>query len=159
MAANPPLPFKFDDGGRAAAGFKGLAGDCVIRSIAIACQVSYEDVYEQLTADLRKAKATARARSKASRYPTTPRDGTPMPVIHDHMRRAGWVWHPTMRVGEGTTVHLADGELPAGRLVVRCSKHLTAVVDGVIHDTHDPGRDGTRAVYGYWYDPNAYGEA
>jgi hypothetical protein len=27
------------------------------------------------------------------------------------------------------------------------------VIDGVIHDTHDPGRDGTRAVYGYWRAP------
>jgi len=35
--------------------------------------------------------------------------------------------------------------------VVACSKHYTAVIDGVIHDTHDPSRDGTRAVYGYYY--------
>ena len=22
--------------------------------------------------------------------------------------------------------------------------------DGVVHDTYDPSRDGTRCVYGYW---------
>ena len=29
------LKFKADDGGRSAAGYKGKAGDCVVRSIAI----------------------------------------------------------------------------------------------------------------------------
>ena len=27
---------------------------------------------------------------------------------------------------------------------------MSAVIDGVIRDTHDPGRDGTRCVYGYY---------
>jgi len=34
-------------------------------------------------------------------------------------------------------------------------RHLTAVIDGVIHDTHDPSRDGTRSVYGYYSQPDA----
>jgi hypothetical protein len=55
-----------------------------------------------------------------------------------------------MQVGSGTKVHLRDGELPMGRLVVAVSNHVTAVIDGVVHDTHDPSRGGTRAVYGYW---------
>jgi hypothetical protein len=40
--------------------------------------------------------------------------------------------------------------LPSGRLVVSASKHLTAVIDEVIHNTHDPSRRETRCVYGYW---------
>jgi hypothetical protein len=56
-----------------------------------------------------------------------------------------------MGIGTGTTVHLRDGELPMGRLIVACSRHYVAVIDGVIHDTSDPSRDGTRAVYGYYY--------
>lgn len=72
-----------------------------------------------------------------------------------------------MFVGSGCKVHLTDGELPKGRLIVNVSKHLTAVIDGVIHDTHDPQRyeekqvgnlqyevvKGTRCVYGYWSQP------
>lgn len=30
------------------------------------------------------------------------------------------------------------------------SKHLAAVVDGVLHDTYDCTREGTRCVYGYY---------
>lgn len=37
-----------------------------------------------------------------------------------------------------------------GRIIVRLSRHISAVIDGVIHDTYDPSRDGTRCVYGYW---------
>ena len=38
----------------------------------------------------------------------------------------------------------------AGRIIVRLSKHYTCLIDGIIHDTHDPSRNGTRCVYGYW---------
>ena len=34
---------------------------------------------------------------------------------------------------------------------IRLSKHITAVVNGVIHDTYDPSRGGSRCVYGVWY--------
>lgn len=30
------------------------------------------------------------------------------------------------------------------------SRHACAVMDGVIHDTYEDARDGTRCVYGYW---------
>ena len=42
------LELKIDDGGRAAAGFKGKAGDCVVRSISIATGIKYAEVYEDL---------------------------------------------------------------------------------------------------------------
>ncbi len=66
------------------------------------------------------------------------------------MNSLGWAWTPTMQIGSGCTVHFRADELPSGRLVVSVAKHLTAVIDGVIHDTHDCSRRGTRCVYGYW---------
>lgn len=42
------MPFVVDDGGRAAAGYKGKAGDCVARAIAIAADLPYADVYAVL---------------------------------------------------------------------------------------------------------------
>lgn len=63
----------------------------------------------------------------------------------------GWCWVPTMQIGTGCTTHLRSDELPSsGRLIVCVSRHMTAVIDGVIRDTHDPSRDGTRCVYGYF---------
>jgi hypothetical protein len=37
-----------------------------------------------------------------------------------------------------------------GKLIVSVSRHLVAVVNGVINDTYDCSRDATRCVYGYW---------
>ena len=68
----------------------------------------------------------------------------------DYLTRLGYVWTPTMKIGSGCTVHLREGELPAGRLIVSVSRHLVAVIDGTIHDTFDCSRDGTRCVYGYF---------
>ena len=60
----------------------------------------------------------------------------------------------TMTIGSGCTVHVKADELPPGRLVLSCSRHYVAMVDGMPHDTHDPSRDGTRCVYGYWRAPS-----
>jgi hypothetical protein len=58
-----------------------------------------------------------------------------------------------MRIGSGCKVHLRADELPGGRLIVHVSKHIVAVLNGVIHDTHDCSRGGNRCVYGYWSAP------
>ena len=55
-----------------------------------------------------------------------------------------------MRIGQGCKVHLRDGELPRGKLVVQVSRHFCAVINRVLHDTHDCTRGGMRCVYGYW---------
>ena len=64
-----------------------------------------------------------------------------------------------MQVGSGCRVHLRREELPKGRLVVRLSRHLTAVIDGVIHDIYNPDRRGTRCVYGYFKLAQNHGKA
>ena len=43
-----------------------------------------------------------------------------------------------------------EEELPSGTLIVSCSRHITVVINGVLHDTYDCSRNGTRCVYGYW---------
>lgn len=139
--------FIYDDGGREAAGFKGRAGDCVCRSIAIATRLTYREVYTILNA-LGSGEREPKRGSKSSA-----RSGVRKATIRRYMESLGWKWTPTMGIGTGCTVHLRDEELPAGRLVVSTSRHLTAVIDGVIHDTYDPSREGKRCVYGYWSHP------
>jgi hypothetical protein len=128
-----------DDGGRADAGFIGEAGDCVARSIAIATGTPYRQVYDAL-AD----------RSQAKGRPRSARNGMLRDVYEPYLLDLGWTWKPTMQVGQGCTVHLRADELPWGKLIVRVSKHITAVLDHVIFDTADPSRAGTRCVYGYF---------
>ena len=139
------MRFVFDDGGRKAAGYKGNAGDCVCRSIAIATGQPYLTVYEALNGLAQTERITKRRRSRSSA-----RDGVYKATIRRYMATLGWTWVPTMAIGQGCKVHLRAEELPAGRLLVSLSRHITVVIDGVIHDNHDPSRGGTRCVYGYW---------
>jgi hypothetical protein len=44
------MDFVYNDGGRAAAGYKGRAGDCVVRAIAITTQKPYQEVYDAINA-------------------------------------------------------------------------------------------------------------
>ena len=80
----------------------------------------------------------------------TPRNSMPKIVAKEYLKDLGWTWIPTMFIGSGCKVHLRKDELPAGRLIVQVSRHLTAVIDGVLHDGYDCSREGTRCVYGYW---------
>lgn len=128
------MKFMRDDGGRAAAGFKGYARDCVARAVAIASGKPYAEVYAALAngaGNERKTKgASARNGIRTRRK-----------WFKDYMASLGFRWVPTMQIGSGCKVHLHDGELPMGRLVVAVSRHYTAVIDGVIHDIYDPQRD------------------
>ena len=133
------MDFVFDDGGREAAGFKGKTGDCVCRAIAIATEMPYKEVYDLIN-------ETAKSESA--------RTGVYIGTIRKVMERLGWKWYPTMAIGKGCTVHLRKDELPSGRLVVSVSRHEVAVIDGVVHDTYDCTRDGSRCVYGYYAKAN-----
>lgn len=148
----------FDDGGREAAGYKGNAGDCVCRAIAIASGLPYQQVYDDLS------QGAFSERGKHAKKTRSARNGIHVSRkwFKEYMASIGFEWVPTMGIGTGCRVHLTDGELPSGRLVVAVSKHYTAVIDGVIHDTHDPqratifyennqpARTAHRCVYGYY---------
>jgi hypothetical protein len=137
--------FICNDGGRAAAGFTGTTGDCVTRSIAIASGKPYREVYDALNTLAVSERSGKRKRGKSSA-----RTGVHRFTYDRYLKSIGATWTPTMQIGSGCKVHLRADELPAGRLVVCVSRHLVAVINGVIHDTHDCSREGTRCVYGYY---------
>ncbi|MCX7245735.1 MAG: hypothetical protein NT054_08715 [Burkholderiales bacterium] len=150
------LGFQHNDGGRVASGYKGYAGDCVVRSIAIAAELPYAQVYESLrqaNAVYAEGKRDRLARQLNTRG-SSPRNGNHRKVFHDYILAQGFQWVPTMKIGGGCQAHLRLNEIPQGRVIVKVSKHLTAVIDGVIHDTHDPSRQGRRCVYGYYLKAN-----
>jgi hypothetical protein len=160
------MEFIFNDGGRAAAGYKGSAGDCVARAVAIVSGRPYDEVYKVL-ADGRGEQRVTKRTGKKTR---SARNGINVKRkwFKDYMASLGFTWTPTMKIGQGCKVHLQKDELPAGKLVVAVSGHYTTVIDGVIHDTYDPNNreasgwwsdyadpetvkaPGPRCVYGYW---------
>ncbi len=151
------MQFIYNDGGRAAAGYKGHARDCVCRAVTIISGKPYQEVYDALN-------ETASAERPRLGKRSSSRTGVKKAAIRKYLADLGYRWVPTMHIGQGCKVHLVDGELPSGRLIVSVSRHLTAVIDGVIYDTHDPQRQtifvehgvervAERCVYGYWVAP------
>lgn len=139
--------FVYDDGGRAAAGFRGTTGDCATRAAAIATGLPYREVYDAIN---QAAKAERPRRGRRSNA----RTGVHGRTLRRYLESLGWTWTPTMAIGSGTTTHLRADELPGGRLLVFCSRHFVAVLDGVIHDLDpDVDRGGTRCVYSYLQPP------
>lgn len=139
------MPFIFNDGGRNSAGYTGFAGDCAVRALAIATQKPYQEVYDLINSFARRERTGKRKRGVSSA-----RNGVYKQTFHKVACKLGGVWKATMQIGSGCQVHLKENELPKGRLVAVVSKHYVAVINGVIHDTYDPSRWGTRCVYGYY---------
>lgn len=139
------MEFVYSDGGRSKY-FKGTdVGDCVCRAVCNATGEDYKVVY-----DLINTLAKNERKSKRHAKKSMARNGVRKPTTKKLMEALGWKWTPTMQIGQGCKVHLKKEELPSGVLVVSVSKHLTCVKDGVLYDTYDCSRDGTRCVYGYW---------
>lgn len=142
-----------DDGGRRAAGYGAPKADCVARAITIATGKPYAEVFEALNAGAADY-AKRWPRSKTARWIKKSRSGgDPDHVCFDavsarYLRSIGWQY---TRLRE--RVFLRSDQLPRGRLVVMINRHAVAVIDGVIHDTHDSGGAGRRPVKGYYRAP------
>jgi hypothetical protein len=139
------MPIKYNDGGRQEAGWKGTAGDCAVRSLAIATGKPYQEVYDLVNSLAKSERTGKRKKGKSSA-----RNGVYKQTFRKAAEKLGGVWTATMQIGSGCKVHLAGGELPNGNLVAVVSRHFVAVIDGVINDTHDCSRGGPRCVYGYY---------
>lgn len=141
------MRFQFNDGGRYR---RGKGGDCVTRAIAIALEKPYTEVENALKVLAMSERITKRRRTRS-----TVTSGVHRVTYDRYLKAQGWIWTPTMHIGRGCTVHMRAEELPGGRLIVSLSRHLAAVIDGVLHDIGDCTRQGTRCVYGYWTAPGA----
>jgi hypothetical protein len=147
------MDVKYDDGGRHKYFSAPKAGDCVTRSIAIASGLDYLVVYKDLF-ERNRAYYAHKYRTKPALANVTrsPRDGVLREVYEPYLFGLGFTWLPLMQVGSGCKVHLRADEMApySDCLIARLSRHVTAVMYGVVRDTHDPSRGGTRCVYGIY---------
>ena len=143
--------FHYDDGGRSRYYKAKNVSDCVTRAVAIATGKDYKEVYDDLN---RLAKSERKGTKK--RFISNSREGVAKRTSRKYLDSIGWSFKPLMSIGSGCKVHLSDEDLEAngldyGTYILKLSKHLTVIKDGVIYDTYDPSRDGERCIYGYYY--------
>ena len=139
------MKFVYSTGGREKYFAKENVGDCVCRAITNATGLDYMEVYNMINDESKSERTGCRKREKSSA-----RNGVYKSTIRKVMEKLGWTWIPCMTIGSGCQVHLNEKELPKGTLMVSVSKHCTCVKDGVLYDTYDCSREGTRCVYGYF---------
>lgn len=134
--------------------FKGKkVGDCVIRAIAIATDKDYLEVYKDIKEQNKLYAENHRdyVAKEINRKGPSPRNGVWKEVWKPYIKSLGWWGCPTMGIGTGCKVHVKSEELPKGRLILNLSRHLTTMIDGVVNDTYDCSREGTRCVYSFYY--------
>jgi len=125
--------FIYNDGGRKDAGYKGTAGDCAARAMAIALEIPYKQAYDEL----------ARAH-RARTGQKTARKGIYKDDFETVLALYGWVWHPAPKLN-GRKARC--GDMPEGKVIARMARHYAAVIDGVVHDSWD---STGKMIYGYW---------
>ena len=114
--------YKYNDGGRSIYFGKGIAGDCVVRSIAIATKKHYRDVLNDL---LEISKRTGYMPNDHETYETY--------LIKD----LGWTKHKCPRKANGKKYLVRDYNHKQAIILTR--GHLTAMIDGVVNDISDCG--------------------
>lgn len=129
----------WNDGGRRAAGFKGRAGDCVTRAIAIATGKPYREVYDALFEAMTPTASLGRSRRRPS-----PRNGIYSFIWKPYLLSLGFKW--VSKPGYFTKSNLPH----KGVVIVYTHRHLAAVIDGVIHDVWDSSKGGDKEMTGYF---------
>jgi hypothetical protein len=127
------MPYQFNDGGRALAGYKGSAGDCGARAIAIALCMDYKTAYDLL----------ANANKKAGNAKSA-RNGISKEIYSDVLKTLGWIWVSAPKF-EGRKARCSD--MHSGTVIARQAGHYVAVINGTPQDTWDCSH---KMVYGFW---------
>jgi hypothetical protein len=125
--------FKYNDGGRVDAGYKGKTGDCGARALAIATGGDYKWAYK-LIADT----------NKDFGYAKSARNGVHKTVYAHVLEKLGFRWQSAPKF-EGRKALCSD--MPKGTVIARQAHHFVAVVDGIPQDTWDSSH---KMVYGFW---------
>ena len=142
------MKFVQSDGGRSNYFATEHVGDCCVRAICNATGKDYKEVYDGINAVARKV---GKKKNRSGSGKSSARNGVYVDDAKMYIEGVlGWKWHPTMFFGSGCKVHVRSDELPSGNLILNLSRHYSCVKDGVLYDTYDCSRDGTRCVYGYW---------
>ena len=141
------MRFVYSDGGRSKYFKARNVNDCVVRAICNASGKDYKEVYDAID-ELSKHEKLGKRKKGISSARNGVYKNTYKKYIEDIL---GWKWVSCSGIGKGVTKHLNEMEMPSeGIFIVKVSKHLTCVKDGMLIDTYDCSRDGQRGVYGYW---------
>ena len=133
------IGYRYNDGGRAAAGYRGKTGDCVVRAIAICAGEDYLSVYRTMADHMKRngyaASGNAYATRERNRKAPRRRDQLTARRVQDRVLEAYGFMKVRLPRGERPTYTEAHHRY--GDCIVGTTKHLAALVGGVLRDTFD----------------------
>ena len=140
------MKYQYNDGGRAAAGFKGTTRDCGCRAFAIATGFDYEKVYQELSdINIHKNKVLVWKNGeyvrKTRRKKKTARHGISRKALRQLCVKYGWEYID-MPIYSATI-----NDLPKGTVIAEQDRHIVTVIDNIAQDTWDSTK---KVVFGYW---------
>ena len=159
--------YVFDDGGRRAAGYKRDAPDCVVRATAIVMGLDYDETLNMLQ-DMnfewhrnmicrlpwmrnRRKENVGLSPSRMSEEFRSIAWGVPTKLAYVLYEDLGFTYKSTFAKGLFISNYsdlVNYGLLPLeGSLLLKMRGHVSAVVDGVIHDTFDSRKMVVRGTF------------
>lgn len=124
------IGFVKDDGGRAAAGFKGRTGDCVTRATAIISGLPYKDIYTMMA----EANATSKQAAKKGKAQKTARNGI---YRKDYEKVFSTIGLTKVKLPQGPRPTYSEAYEAYGDCIVTTRGHMAAIKDGNLRDTFD----------------------
>jgi hypothetical protein len=126
------MAYIYNDGGRSAAGYKGTAGDCGARALAIVSGHDYKTAYNLIAAE-----------NNNMGFAKSARNGVHKTVYEKVLSGLGFKWCQSPKF-IGRKARCSD---ITGTVIARQAGHYVAVINGVPQDTWDCS---SKMVYGYW---------
>ena len=127
------INYEYNDGGRAQAGFKGDAGDCQVRAICIATDLTYKKVYDTIAKTFKKHDYPQSANVyKIGRK--KPGKRNPRIIQDDILKGFGF---KKVKLGKGSRPTYTEAYEEFGNCIVTTTKHFTSLVDEALQDTFD----------------------
>lgn len=136
------IDYIYNDGGRQDAGFRGEAGDCVVRAIAIAGELDYQMVYDTMANEM---KANGYAKS-GNNYVTndrnrkTPRKRGQLNAKKVQEKVLVEFGFNKVKMGNGCKPTYSEAFREHGTCIVSTSHHMAALKNGALQDLFD-GRE------------------
>lgn len=125
------VKFRQYDSGRGESKRSRQKNDCTVRAYAAAFDLPYDEVYDSFAVLGRKCGRGFNFRDFAKTHP-----------------RLRWHSFPAEKGKSRMNPAKFGAAYPTGRWIARTAKHVFAIIDGVVIDTHSPSP--ARCIYGAW---------
>ena len=133
------IDYRYDDGGRAAAGYRGKTGDCVVRAIAICTGEDYRAVYLTMAEHMKRNGYAASGNAYATRESNrkAPRSKGQIAARRVQNRVLEVYGFRKVRLPAGARPTFTEAHRRYGDCIVGTTKHVAVVVNDALRDTFD----------------------